>query len=151
MDTLNWKVDTFDNLDNKSLYEILRLRTETFVMEQNIPYQDMDNKDQRAVHLSGFIGDELVAYCRIFRAGDNYEEASMGRVIVSLPYRSLGYGHLLVDKAIELIEGQLNETKITISAQQHLELFYRQHGFVTISGMYIEEGIPHIKMKRISK
>jgi len=149
-DSIKWEINTFNSLSIDSLYRILRLRCETFALEQNVVYQDMDNEDQKAMHLQGFIGDELVAYCRLFRAGDHYEEASIGRVIIYKPYRKIGYGHILVDKAINIINKLFDQYSITISAQQHLKLFYEEHGFIQTSEMYIEEGIPHIQMKKHS-
>jgi len=148
MDKIKWEASSFDGLDIHTLYRILQLRTETFVMEQNAPYQDMDDKDQRAMHLLGYINNELVAYCRLFKSGDYFDEASLGRVIVPKVYRKKGYGHLLMDKAIELMASLMNERNITISAQAYLRGFYESHGFVKVSDVYIEDGIPHIRMKR---
>lgn len=146
MDNIRWEASTFDGLDIYSLYRILQLRTETFVVEQNGVYQDMDNKDFLAIHLQGFINDELVAYCRMFKSGDYFDKASIGRVIVASPYQKKGYGHLLMDKSIEIMSQLLNENVITISAQAHLQAFYEAHGFKKIGEQYLEEGIPHVKM-----
>lgn len=146
MDNITWEACTFDGLDIYSLYRILQLRTETFVVEQNGVYQDMDNKDFAAIHLRGLINGELVAYCRMFKSGDYFEKASIGRVIVASPYQKKGYGHLLMDKSIEIMSQLLNESIITISAQAHLQAFYEAHGFKRIGKKYLEEGIPHVKM-----
>jgi len=151
MDTITWEVGSFDGLDIYSLYRILQLRTETFVVEQNGVYQDMDNKDFQAIHLQGFINEELVAYCRMFKSGDYFEEASIGRVIVSSPYQRKGYGHQLMDKSIEIMAKLLKENVITISAQAHLQVFYEAHGFKRVGDEYLEEGIPHVRMKREEK
>lgn len=149
MDKINWEVSSFDGLDIHSLYKILRLRSEVFIVEQNSVYQDLDNKDQKAIHVQGFIKDNLVVYCRLFKAGDYFEEASIGRVIIAEEFRNKGYGHILMDKAIELMAVLLNEHNITISAQLYLKVFYEKHGFAPIGETYIEDGIPHIRMKRI--
>ncbi|NDW17872.1 GNAT family N-acetyltransferase [Dysgonomonas sp. 216] len=145
---IEWKVTAFDATDVNSLYKILQLRTEIFVVEQDAIYQDMDDKDQVATHLHGYIGGELIAYCRLFRPGDYFDEASIGRVVVNSKYRRKGYGHILMDKAIELITLSMNENVITISAQLYLKEFYETHGFVKVSEVYQEDGIPHIRMKR---
>lgn len=144
---ITWEVDCFEDLDIYKLYNLLYLRSEVFVVEQNCPYLDVDNKDQKAVHLQGYLGDKLVAYCRLFKPGDYFEEASIGRVIVAADYRKHDYGHQLMQKAIELQASLLNETKVTISAQLYLKKFYESHGFKQTSDTYLEDDIPHIQMK----
>lgn len=139
-----WTVNTFEELTIDSLYEILNLRCKIFVVEQNAPYLDMDYKDQKALHLQGYIDNKLIAYCRLFEAGDYFNEASIGRVVVDEAYRKYGYGHDLMIKSLEL----LGEGKVTISAQLYLQGFYESHGFRCISETYLEDGIPHIQMKR---
>jgi len=146
---LTWRVSRFVELSATELYNILHLRCKVFIMEQNAPYLDMDYKDQKAIHLHGYIDDKLVAYCRIFKNGDYFEEASIGRVIVAKEYRMYGYGHDLMKKAIELEKSEFGETRITLSAQQYLKKFYESHGFVQTSEMYLEDGLPHIQMKKI--
>lgn len=149
VDVIKWYVDKFEQLDVSKLYNILYLRADVFVVEQNCPYLDPDNKDQKALHLQGYLGDELVAYCRLFKAGDYFEEASIGRVVVATRYRKFNFGHLLMEKAIELQSSLLNETQITISAQLYLKRFYESHGFMQTSETYLEDDIPHIQMKRL--
>lgn len=148
METLTWKIDKFDELDVFRLYKILHLRADVFVVEQDAAYLDPDNKDQCAIHLQGYIKDRLVAYCRLFRRGDYFEDACIGRVVVAKEYRRYGYGHQLMKKALELEESLFEESVITISAQLYLKEFYESHGFVQISEVYLEDGLPHIKMKR---
>jgi len=147
-ETLTWLVDSYEDLDIHKLYKLLHLRAEVFVLEQDCPYLDTDNKDQSAIHIQGYLGDKLVAYCRIFKAGDYFKEASIGRVVVAPEYRKYGFGHQLMDKAIELEKEIFGETKITISAQLYLKSFYESHGFIQSSEVYLEDGIPHIQMKR---
>lgn len=148
---LTWKVSKFDELTIDELYGILHLRCKIFVMEQNAPYLDMDYKDQKAVHLHGYIDGTLIAYCRLFKAGDYFDEACIGRVIVAQEYRKYGYGHDLMRKAIELEKTILGETEITISAQLYLQKFYESHGFERTSEVYLEDGLPHIQMKKEQK
>lgn len=145
---LTWKVFSFEELDIHQLYEILYLRSEVFVFEQNCPYLDPDKKDQKAIHLLGYNEGELVAYCRLFAPKDYFDEASIGRVVVAQRCRKYGFGHQLMEKAISLTEELLSESVITISAQLYLKQFYESHGFVQISDQYLEDDIPHIRMRR---
>jgi ElaA protein len=148
MAIIEWKIKRFNELSLTELYAMLELRSEVFVVEQNCVYQDIDGKDQRAIHLLGEINGVLVAYARLFRPNDYFEEASIGRVIVKPSYRELKLGHELMTFAIKAIKDELGETKITISAQLYLKKFYQTHGFVPTSDMYLEDDIPHIQMKK---
>lgn len=145
---LDWKVGSFKSLNIHDLYELLRLRSEIFILEQDAPYQDLDNKDQYAMHIRGYRDDELVAYCRIFKRGDYFDEACIGRVVVRQKWRKYKYGHALVDEAIKQLKEIWGEEKITISGQSYLQKFYESHGFVQTSEEYLEDGLPHIQMKR---
>ena len=147
---LAWEIDSFENLNLNNLYEIVYLRSKIFVVEQNCPYQDVDFKDQKAIHLQGYYDNKLVAYCRLFKAGDYFEESSIGRVVVAEEYRKYGFGHQLIDKAIELMKTQLEESTITISAQLYLKKFYESHGFRQVSEVYLEDDIPHTRMEYTS-
>jgi len=146
---LIWSIDRFENLDTIKLYKILHLRAEVFVVEQNAAYLDLDNKDQKAIHIQGYQNNNLCAYCRIFKRGDYFDDASIGRVVVADEYRQHKYGHILMEKGIETLEKEWQESKITISAQYHLKKFYMSHGFEQTSDTYLEDGIPHIEMKRL--
>ncbi|MFT3993285.1 MAG: GNAT family N-acetyltransferase [Dysgonomonas sp.] len=143
---LAWQVKQFNDLTIHELYDILHLRGKIFIVEQNAPYIDLDYKDQKALHLFAYKNNQLVAYCRLFKRGDYFDEASVGRVIVAEEYRRYGYGHQLMEKAIEMEMSLLNESKITISAQLYLQNFYESHGFERISDVYLEDGLPHVKM-----
>lgn len=145
---ITWKVSRFAELTIEELYEILHLRCKIFVVEQDAPYLDVDNKDQKALHLHGYTDGKLVAYCRLFRAGGYFEEASIGRVIVDTEYRKYGYGYEMMQKAIGLQISEFGETNLTISGQLYLKKFYESLGFVQTSEPYLEDGIPHIEMKR---
>lgn len=125
---------------------MLQLRSEVFVVEQNCVYQDIDGKDAKALHLIGTIGDEIVAYARLFAAGYYFDNASIGRVVVSSKYRAHKFGHLLMKAAIAGIEHHFNTKEITISAQLYLKKFYEGHGFVQQGEGYLEDDIPHIRM-----
>ena len=144
---LEWKIKRFNELSTAELYNLLQLRSEVFVVEQNCVYQDIDGKDQKALHLIGEFNSKIVAYARLFKAGDYFENASIGRVVVGTDYRDKKWGHELMQHAITGIEEYFNSTKITISAQLYLQKFYESHGFVTTSETYLEDDIPHIEMK----
>ncbi len=143
-----WKISRFNELSASEVYEILRLRSEVFVVEQNCVYQDIDNKDAKALHVIGRSNGEMIAYARIFDAGDYFEQTSIGRVIVKKEYRIKKIGHQLMREAISAIAIRFNTAQITISAQVYLEKFYEQHNFKSVGDGYLEDDIPHIKMLR---
>lgn len=145
---LSFKLKRFSELSLSELYQILQLRSEVFVVEQNCVYQDIDGKDEKALHLIGTFENEVVAYVRIFKPGDYFEEASIGRVVVKQTYRDRKWGYELMQEAIAATKSELNETKITISAQLYLQKFYESLGFVQTSEVYLEDDIEHIEMKR---
>ena len=147
--SINWKIKPFEALSAKELYDLLALRSEVFVVEQNCVYQDIDDKDKKAFHLIGVFDDKIVAYARIFKAGDYFKEASIGRVVISKNYRDRKWGHDLMQNAIIGIETHFNASKITISAQLYLQKFYETQGFIKTSSVYLEDNIPHIEMKRL--
>ena len=137
---------SFAELSTKELYDILQLRAEVFVVEQNCVYQDIDGKDEKALHVIGFKSKKIVAYCRIFKPGDYFEKASIGRVVVAKNERKFGYGHIIFQHSVETVKEHFKETSIKISAQLYLKNFYESHGFVQIGEGYLEDDIPHIAM-----
>jgi len=143
----NTFIKKFNELSITELYNILSLRSEVFVVEQDCVYQDIDNKDQKALHLFILKEDEVIAYTRLFNKGEYFTEASIGRVVVQEKYRKEGLGHVLIKESIKAILTNYNTSKITISAQTHLKSFYESHGFTQVGKEYLEDGIPHIKMK----
>lgn len=145
---LEWKIKRFEALTAIELYNLLQLRSEVFIVEQKCPYQDVDNKDQKALHLIGEDNGETVAYARLFKPNDYFEQASIGRVVVKPSYRDKKLGHILMREAIYYMKHQFGETKITISAQLYLKKFYESHGFVQTSETYLEDDIPHIEMRK---
>ena len=145
---ISWRCCEFENLSTPELYEILRLRAEVFVVEQDCPYQDLDGKDQSAFHLLGQRETSLCCYARLLSPGVSYPEASIGRVVTSNQVRGSGLGRLLLQESIRQCQLLWPGNGITISAQQHLEKFYQEFGFVTQSDPYLEDDIPHIRMQR---
>jgi ElaA protein len=146
---MEFQIKRFNELSINELYEILKLRSEVFVVEQNCVYQDIDGKDEKAIHVLGYYNGDLAAYSRLFNKGYYFEQASIGRVVVRPKFRDKKFGHNLMHTSIEAIKEHFNETAITISAQEYLKKFYESHGFIQTSEVYLEDDIPHIQMKRI--
>ncbi|WP_196887106.1 GNAT family N-acetyltransferase [Aureivirga sp. CE67] len=145
---MNWILKTFDELSKEELYQLLKLRSEVFIVEQNCPYQDIDDLDQKAHHLYIYNKEntKIVAYSRLFNKGIYYEQAAIGRVLVSEEYRKYGYGHDLMKESKRVIKQLFTTSEIKIGAQLYLKKFYESHGFQQLGDSYIEDGIPHIHM-----
>lgn len=147
MEKPQWLVKPFSALSTQNLYDILHLRAKVFVLEQECPYLDVDYYDQKSVHLMGVFENRVVCYCRLFDAGNYFETACIGRVVIDPEFRNKKWGHLLMHEAIGELYRLFGEQRIEISAQCYLEQFYASHGFVTISDMYLEDNIPHVRMR----
>lgn len=145
------KTKSFNDLNTIELYNILCLRSEVFVVEQDCVYQDLDGKDQEALHIIGYKNDEIVAYTRVFKPGYYFDQASIGRVVVAKLQRQFKYGYDIMEASIKAIETHYNTTEIKISAQTYLKRFYNNLGFKEIGAEYLEDGIPHIGMIREEK
>lgn len=143
------KVKVYQDLEIDELYAMMALRAAVFVVEQNCVYQDLDYKDQKALHVMGWINGKLVAYTRLFGPGDYFDQASIGRVIVAMDERGHNYGHQIMSASINAITQHYKTDRIDISAQTYLEQFYTAHGFLPSGEEYLEDGIPHIKMIKI--
>lgn len=143
---LEFRVKNFKELSLEELYELLRLRSDIFVVEQNCVYLDLDGKDHKALHVLGYVNSELAAYTRIFKSGDYFKEASIGRVLVSRKYRQHGFGYDIMNTSIKVVKEILKDDKIRISAQMYLKNFYQNLGFSEQGEEYLEDGIPHIEM-----
>ena len=145
---MNIEILTFEEFSLQKLYEVLQLRAEVFVVEQNCPYQDVDGKDQKALHVLGYADGKLVAYTRLFKPGDYFERASIGRVIVKENYRKYGYGKDIMNASIKVLEDEFDTKEIELSAQVYLKKFYNDLGFIEFGESYLEDNIPHIRMLR---
>ncbi|HMO31900.1 MAG TPA: GNAT family N-acetyltransferase [Lacibacter sp.] len=146
---MNWILKPFTALTPPELYELLRLRNEVFVVEQNCVFQDADNKDQSAWHLLGRdAAGVLQAYCRVLPPGISYREASIGRVVTATAVRNTGAGRELMREAIAACTRLFGPGTLKIGAQLYLEGFYGSFGFVRVSDVYLEDGIEHIEMQR---
>ncbi|MGH4119613.1 GNAT family N-acetyltransferase [Clostridium sp.] len=143
---MNWIIKKFNELSSDELYEILKLRSEVFVVEQECIYEDCDGKDKKSYHLFAEQNGEILVYLRILEKGVTYNEISIGRVLANKKYRGRGFAKQMMLRAIEFIEHYLNENEIRISGQEYLLDFYSSFGFVKVSEGYLEDGIPHIEM-----
>jgi len=143
-----WRLMAFDDLRVGELYEVLRLRSEVFVVEQQCIYQDIDGADREAMHLLGVQDQELKAYARCFAAGVKFPEASIGRVLTRQNARGTGLGHALMEQAVAAISQVWGPQAIRIGAQAHLAGFYARHGFEDVGKPYLEDGIAHLEMLR---
>lgn len=144
---MHLSVKSFDQLSTRELYDLLKLRSDVFVVEQNCAYPDPDGKDELALHVLGFEDEQLVAYSRLLPPGTSHKEAAIGRVATGHASRKLGYGRALMAYSMEQALDRFNVNELVISAQQYLEKFYTELGFTAESGPYMEDDIPHIKMR----
>ena len=144
--TVTWTWKKFSELSPFELYNLLQLRSEVFVVEQNCVFLDMDNRDQHCFHLMGCMENMLVAYARIVPPGTIYKEASIGRVVTSPSVRKKGVGKLLMQKAIAICSELFGNSTIRIGAQFYLKNFYGSLGFNQVGDVYLEDGIEHIYM-----
>lgn len=148
---MTWKLKHFDELTAKELYTILQLRNEVFIVEQNCPYQDLDNKDLYAFHLMGMKENKLFACARLLAPGISYSESSIGRVVSSPAARKTGMGKKLMEESILQIKNLFQTDIIRIGAQLYLKKFYESFGFIQDGDTYLEDNIPHIIMLRKPK
>ena len=148
MNKLVWNIKTFDELTTKELYAIIKARVNVFVVEQDCPYPDLDDYDQKAIHLWADMEGEVFAYCRIFDQGIKYMESSIGRVITTEKARGTGLGKQLIVYALDIINNRLGTSEVRISAQDYLLNFYSGFGFLDTGKKYLEDNIPHTEMLR---
>jgi ElaA protein len=144
---LHWIALPFSQLSLKQLYDLLKLRMEVFVVEQNCPYQDNDGKDEKSYHLLGINPEGLVlAYARILPAGLAFREVSIGRVCTSASVRKNGSGKELMRQALLFIKNTYGGVPVRIGAQLYLKRFYSGLGFSAEGEEYLEDNIPHVEM-----
>lgn len=146
---IHWRVAAFSELTLSELYALLAARVAVFVLEQDCPYQDVDGLDQDAIHIWAESGQgKVLAYARLVPPGGRYPEPSIGRVLTSAEGRGHGLGRELMNRALAETARRFPAQPIRISAQQYLERFYRELGFETVRGPYLEDDIPHLEMLR---
>ncbi|MBL7821722.1 MAG: GNAT family N-acetyltransferase [Saprospiraceae bacterium] len=141
------RIKQFNELDRLELYRIIQLRINVFIVEQNCPYPDLDDKDLVSNHVMLWKGDELIAVTRLVPPGISYPNyASIGRVATHANYRGSGLGKLVMTESIKACEELFLGYNIKISAQAYLVAFYTALGFDKIGEEYLEDNIPHIAM-----
>ncbi len=144
---IEWTTKSFLELTVNELYDLLALRAEVFVVEQDCVYQDLDGKDQSSLHLLGYENGQLIAYARILDKGLSYPEySSIGRVVTSPKVRGRAIGYDLMREAYKSLSEAYGEQAVKISAQAHLQGFYGKLGYAGMGEEYLEDGIPHIAM-----
>ena len=143
---MKFELKKFSDLTIDNLYNLIKIRQSIFIVEQNCPYNDLDNKDQSSLHLLGYKKNELVSYARIFPPGILSPEAVIGRILVIKKHRSQGLGFSLINKSLEIIKSDFGNVSIKIEAQIYLYDFYQKFGFKSTGKEYLEDGIPHISM-----
>ncbi len=137
-------IKTFDELTAGELYEILRVRSLVFVVEQNCVYQDPDGIDLRSVHVYLEDKGEILAYLRVFRREGHTAEAQIGRVLTVA--RGKGLGRQVLDAGIRVAAERLQGDRIYLEAQCYAAGFYEKAGFRSVSDPFLEDGIPHVQM-----
>lgn len=150
---IKWKWSAFGELSARELYQILKLRQEVFVVEQQCPYLDADGRDYYCYHLHGWAAasgnpEKLIAYLRVLPPGLAYAEPALGRIVTAPDARGSGVGRLLMAEGLRRVREIFGEAAIRISAQHYLKKFYEEFGFRQVGEPYDEDGIPHIEMLR---
>lgn len=141
------QVKSFQELSLEEFHDIIALRIQIFIIEQNCPYQEVDGKDKLAHHL--FFKnemDEIIAVTRILPQGISYAEVAIGRVVVHEDYRGTGLGNQLMSDSMNFVRDKYGDVPVRLSAQKHLENYYGNHGFKSTGKEYLEDGIPHVEM-----
>lgn len=144
---LKWFAAEWPDVNRDQLYAFTKLRIAVFIVEQNCPYQEFDDKDPKAIHLWAEDHSGTVhAYLRILPPGVSYPETSIGRVATSADWRSIGLGRELMRRGMNEVRNRQGEVAVRISAQSYLLKFYRDFGFISLGEEYLEDGIPHTEM-----
>ena len=144
---IQWQCKFFSDLTNEELYQIIRLRIEVFAVEQNVVYQDCDNRDLQCYHVTGSLDNQIIAYSRILPPDIAYTgAASIGRVVTSFQARGKSLGKQLFEKSLEQVYLLFGPVRVTISAQVYLINFYENFSFIQQGDIYLEDSIPHITM-----
>ncbi|PTE74818.1 GNAT family N-acetyltransferase [Staphylococcus gallinarum] len=141
---MEYKIVNTQHLSTIELIDIMRERIKVFVVEQNCPYQEVDEEDENALHVMLKDQNKLVAYTRII---ERENDISFGRVLVTEKYRKKQYGKQIVRQTIDEIKKRYKSGIIKISGQAHLQKFYESFGFECVSESYLEDGIPHVSLE----
>lgn len=145
---LNWQFKHYNDLLLNEFHDILALRIQVFVVEQNCPYQELDGKDKKSYHLICRNGKgDVVGTMRILPPGVGFEEVGLGRIVLAESERGVQQGHEMMKEAMTFSMEEFGDVAIKLSGQKHLEGFYNKHGFESTGKEYLEDGIPHVEMK----
>lgn len=143
---MNFEFKHFIDLSLDELYDILKLRAEIFVVEQDCVYNDLDELDKTAVHQFMKKEGKIIAYSRLLKPGTRFPDYSIGRVVVKESERGTGLGIQMMEEAKNFILNEWKATQIKVSAQKYLRSFYESLGFKIVTEEYLEDGIPHFGM-----
>lgn len=143
---IEWSTKTFNDFTVNEFHDLIALRIEVFIIEQDCPYQELDGKDKKSLHVIANCEGDIVATARIVPPGISYEEPSIGRVVIAEKYRGTGLGHELMKQTMTATHSTYGNSAIRISAQEHLIRYYNAHGFKRVSEVYLEDDIPHVEM-----
>lgn len=146
---IRWQWCRLHDLSATQLYGLFAARVAVFVVEQDCAYQDLDGHDLDAGHLIGWSGTTVAACLRLLQPGVTFAELSIGRVVTTASFRGTGIGREMMSRAVAHIDQTYPRLKTRIGAQAHLQKFYGAFGFTTDSGVYLEDGIPHVEMIRV--
>lgn len=144
---MDFTIKEFSQLSARELFEVYKLRGQVFVVEQNCAYQDVDDKDLGAIHILFYNKQVLIGYSRILPSFAAYQEPSIGRVVLAKEFRGKGFGKILMKQSLQQTLELFKDQDIVISAQTYLTRFYEDLGFKTEGEGYLEDDIPHIKMR----
>jgi len=144
---MKFEFKKFNELTLNELYDLLKLRSEIFVVEQNCVYNDLDDLDKKAIHMFCKKENEIIAYSRLLKPGTRFHEYSIGRVVVNPEERGKKLGINMMEKAKQFIFNEWNAAIIKVSAQKYLQKFYENLGFKVVTDEYLEDGIPHVGME----
>lgn len=149
---LHWHCKHHRELSKEELYALLALRTRVFVVEQNCPYLEVDGQDLQGdtCHLLAWHAGELQAYLRLLDPQLQAGDVVIGRVVIAPETRGLGLGHELMEHALRACAERWPQHPLYLSAQAHLRNYYGRYGFLPVTEVYLEDGIPHIGMRRAS-
>ena len=143
------KVKTFDELNTRELYELLRSRVEIFVVEQKCPYQEVDGLDYQSVHCYYEEDGRVTAYLRAFPDETDSSTVHIGRVLTLK--HGTGLGSRLFQESLDAIIEKMNPSRICMEAQEYAIGFYERYGLKVTSDMFLLDDIPHVNMELVLK